>query len=172
VTALGARGADRGQADHRTRRPTTGPALAVGRTQGLPVGVLRQNAGGPGRARGEILEQNEGAGEASDTPHGIAPRGRYRAGGITAWEHVFAVFPGRRTERVCPGRNAEIPLNRAKFAANEVAAQRAQLPPSDDQTSSFVRTRPTTSSVNSLVVAEPARSNVRTPLATASNTLS
>jgi hypothetical protein len=44
--------------------------------------------------------------------------------------------------------------------------------PSDAQTSSFVRTRPMTSPVNSVVDAWPPRSGVRTPDAVASRTLS
>ena len=47
---------------------------------------------------------------------------------------------------------------------------RAQREPSDDQTSTFVRTFSTTASVNSLVVAWPPRSIVFVPVATVSST--
>ncbi len=46
----------------------------------------------------------------------------------------------------------------------------AQRAPSDDQTSTFVRTFSTTASVNSVVVAVPPRSRVFTPVATVSST--
>ena len=49
---------------------------------------------------------------------------------------------------------------------------RYRVEPSDDQTSIFVRTRPMTSEVNSLVEACPPRSGVRTPAALASSTAS
>ncbi len=120
IAAPGTRRVDRRQADGGTRRPATGPALAVRRTQGLPVGVLRHSAGGPVRAR-EILEQNEGAGEAGDTPHGVTPRGRGRAGEITSWEHVFVVSTGLRTERLYGCKRPRMWLHRAKAAANELA---------------------------------------------------
>ena len=52
--------------------------------------------------------------------------------------------------------------------ARQVALQTVE--PSDDQMSTFVRTRAITSSVNSDVVAWPPRSGVRTPVAVASST--
>jgi hypothetical protein len=64
----------------------------------------------------------------------------------------------------------------AATAASGVAGDRAAGPytdvPSDDQASSFARTRDTTSSVTSVVDAWPPRSGVRTPAALASRTAS
>ena len=59
---------------------------------------------------------------------------------------------------------------RRRSARASIAGGETSAAPSDDQTSTFVRTFSTTASVNSLVVAWPPRSIVFVPVATVSST--
>ena len=72
-----------------------------------------------------------------------------------------------------PAREIDRAWSAAAAGRGPVAGRaRQRVAPSDDQTSIFVRTRATTSDVNSLVEACPPRSGVRTPAALASSTAS
>lgn len=81
-------------------------------------------------------------------------------------EHMFVAYGGGRTEWLflCNRRCSGGPVSRER---RQLVAQ-----PSADQTSSFVCTRSTTAVVNSVVPAEPPRSKVFTPAATASSAAS
>ena len=122
------------------------------------------------RARG-VLERGEGDGQVDGAANGGPPGAVAGALVCVLPEHVFG-----KVGAAPDGSGGVQPFlhepceRRAAPARQTVVPARQTVVPSEDQTSIFVRTRAMTSLVNSLVVAWPPRSGVRTPAAVASST--
>ena len=154
TAARGHRGlrAQRRQADARLRgAPPPGRRSRARRTQGQPVGVLRQQAPAGPCALGESSSRTKArarpATRRTASRHEGAPGGRDHVVGTC----VRSVRPRRRTERLYASRTPRIWLYRAKAAANELAASATPSRATTRRRASCV-TRPITSVVNSVVV--------------------